>query len=147
MPRLDLILLAEDNTMDALLIRRSVLKHAGEHTMLTMEDGQEAIDYIDRTEADESEAVPDLLLLDLNLPRRSGREILARVRASIRSSNTPVVIVTSSDSKEDRNMARVLRATKYFLKDPDLDEYMKIGGIVKRILSRRSSLQPSSAIA
>jgi len=140
MTRQDLILLAEDNPMDAVLIRHSLVEHAVEHTMLIMEDGQEAIDYIDRTEADETEAVPDLLLLDLNLPKRDGREILARVRRSVRSYDTPVVIVTSSDSREDRDMARVLRATDYFLKAQDLDEYMKLGGVAKHILSHRSSL-------
>jgi chemotaxis family two-component system response regulator Rcp1 len=142
MSRQNLILLAEDNSMDALVIRQSLVKHAVEHTMLIMQDGQEAIDYVDRTEDDETETVPDLLLLDLNLPKRDGREILARVRQNARSYNTPVVIVTSSDSREDRNMARDLGATEYFLKGQNLEEYMKLGGIVKRILSQRSSLQP-----
>ena len=139
----DLILLAEDNPVDVMLIQRSLVEHAVEHTMLTMEDGQQAIEYIDRIEADETEAVPDLLLLDLNLPSCDGREILARVRRSVRSYSTPVVIVTSSNSDEDREMARRLRATDYFLKAPDLDEYMKLGGIVKQILSSRSSLGAS----
>jgi CheY-like chemotaxis protein len=139
----DLILLAEDNPVDVMLIQRSLVEHAVEHTMLTMEDGQQAIEYIDRIEADETEAVPDLLLLDLNLPSCDGREILARVRRSVRSYSTPVVIVTSSNSDEDREMARRLRATDYFLKVPDLDGYMKLGGIVKQILSSRSSLGAS----
>jgi CheY-like chemotaxis protein len=140
MPHQDLILLAEDNPMDAFLIRQSLDKHGVEHTMLIMEDGQEAILYIDRTEADETEAVPDLVLLDLNLPKRDGREILARVRRSVRSCNTPVVIVTSSNSREDREMASALGATEYFLKPQGLEEYMKLGGVVKGILSHRSSL-------
>ena len=73
MTRQDLILLAEDNPMDAVLIRHSLVEHAVEHTMLIMEDGQEAIDYIDRTEADETEAAPDR-------PRRSAFACATRLR-------------------------------------------------------------------
>ncbi len=143
MTRQDLILLAEDNPMDALVIRQSLVEYAVEHTMLIMQDGEEAIEYFDHIEADEAEAAPDLLLLDLNLPKRDGREILERVRHSVRSCNTPVVIVTSSDSTEDRDMARDLHATEYFLKVQDLDEYLKLGAVVKRLLSHRSSLGAS----
>ncbi|MGA8026659.1 MAG: response regulator [Bryobacteraceae bacterium] len=140
-----LILVAEDNRADEMLMRRALKQHQVEHTMLAMDDGDKVIDYVMRGDADDTVRCPDLLLLDLNLPKRNGEEVLTRVRQSARFRHIPVLIVTSSDSPKDRAMAERLGAANYFQKPPDLDRFMKIGALVKEILAATSCDRGQSA--
>lgn len=131
-----LIMVAEDNRADEMLMRLALKQHQVEHTMLALDDGDKVIDYVMRGDVDDALRCPDLLLLDLNLPKRNGEEVLTRVRQSVKFRNMPVVIVTSSDSPKDRAMAERLGAANYFQKPPDLDAYMKIGALAKEILTQ-----------
>ncbi len=133
------ILLAEDNFADVVLIREAFkgLKHA--HSLLVVEDGEKAIDLVERIDQQESIPCPSLLLLDLNLPRRTGIEVLRRLRQSPRCGHIPVVILTSSDAPKDREYANRLAADSYFRKPSDLQEFMKIREIVERLLGQQPS--------
>jgi CheY-like chemotaxis protein len=99
------ILLVEDNPQDEMLILRAFKKINLANEISVVRDGQQALDYLfgegefaNRTGAD----LPAVVLLDIGLPRLSGLEVLARLRADTRSRLLPIVILTSSDEEEDR---------------------------------------------
>src|SRR4051794_4187997 len=128
------ILLAEDNPGDVLLVREALRFIECELQVLT--DGGEAVAFINRLDADSKIPCPDLLLLDLNLPKYGGREILKCLRASERCGQTPVVILTSSDSMDDQAIAERHATIHYFRKPSSLDQYMALGEVVKDALAR-----------
>jgi CheY-like chemotaxis protein len=128
------ILLAEDNPGDVFLIRRALEKQGLDFDLVVVEDGQAALHFLDRADADHSIAHPDLALLDLNLPRATGSRILLRIRQSLRCAAIPVVVVTSSDSPLDHEAATRLGANYYFQKPGDLATFMHLGVIVSQLL-------------
>jgi CheY-like chemotaxis protein len=135
------VLLAEDNPGDVFLVRRALEKHGLlEVELVVVEDGQAALRYIERVDADDSVACPNLALLDLNLPRATGSRILTRIRQSRRCRGIPIIIVTSSDSPLDRDAASQLGASAYFQKPGDLAGFMRLGQIVRDALDGQVSL-------
>jgi two-component system response regulator len=96
-------------------------------------DGQQAIDFIARAEENPEAPCPHCLLLDLNLPRRDGFEVLRRLRASGKCGDIPVLILTSSDAPSDQKEAASLGA-RYFRKPPSYDEFLKLGPELKQLL-------------
>jgi len=102
-------------------------------------DGEKAIDFISRAESEPDAPCPHLLLLDLNLPRRDGFEVLRRLRESAVCKNIPVMIITSSDSAVDRGLAADLGAG-YFQKTPDYEEFMKVGAALRQLLTDNGML-------
>ena len=94
------ILLVEDNPDDELLVRRSLSGNGFGHPVVSVHDGQEALDYLFDEQARER-SLPVLVLLDLRLPRVDGHEVLRRIRVAERTKLLPVVILTSSDEEED----------------------------------------------
>ena len=77
---------------------------------------------------------PDLMLLDLNLPKLSGIELLAELRASSRHRHIPVVVVTSSDSQQDRERVRALNPSAYFRKPSNLSDFMELAAVIREAL-------------
>jgi chemotaxis family two-component system response regulator Rcp1 len=133
MPEVD-ILLVEDAAPDVFLVREA-LKQAGVTLNLrVLGDGEQALDFIDHLDKDDTIACPRLVLLDLNLPKRTGDQILAHMRRSERCSGIPVIIVTSSDLSKDKEYTARLGANGYFRKPSRLDEFMKLGILVRRML-------------
>jgi CheY-like chemotaxis protein len=96
-------------------------------------DGREAIEFIARAENDPDAPRPQLLLLDLNLPKVDGFEVLRRLRASEKFKAIPVLIVSSSDAPGDRSRAAEYGAG-YFRKPPSYEEFLKLGGVLKQLL-------------
>jgi CheY-like chemotaxis protein len=130
------ILLAEDNDGDIFLVRRALDKHIGPYQLLVAKDGEEALRVLECADADESAVSPDFVILDLNLPRHSGIEILKRLRNFPKYAAAPVIIFTSSDSPQDKVEAFRLGANRYFQKPTDLAGFMKLGEMVKEILPK-----------
>lgn len=128
------ILLAEDNDGDVFLVRRALDKHVGRYQLLLASDGEEALRLLERANAVAGAPCPDFFVLDLNLPRCSGVQILERLRRMPRWAATPVIVFTSSDSPEDRAEAFRLGADRYFHKPIDFDSFMKLGEMIKEIL-------------
>jgi CheY-like chemotaxis protein len=128
------ILLAEDNPGDVLLIREALTLSGVEFELTVQQDGERMLSYIELIEHG-SRGCPDIVLLDLNLPKRGGDFLLERMRLSPHCRNIPVIVVTSSDSKKDREMAARLGASDYFRKANDFDEFMRLGELVKRHVS------------
>jgi len=96
-------------------------------------DGQRAIDFIARAESDPDAPCPHFLLLDINLPKADGFEVLRRLRNSQRCSKVPVLMISYSDSPTDRSQAAQLGAG-YFRKPPSYDEFLKLGAVLKKML-------------
>jgi CheY-like chemotaxis protein len=128
------ILLAEDNAPDVVLIREAFKGLKRAYDLVVVQDGETALDFIERIDQQQLVPCPSLLLLDLNLPRRSGTEVLQRLRQSPKCCGIPVVILTSSDAPRDRASANHLRADCYFRKPSDLAEFMKIREVVDALL-------------
>jgi DNA-binding response OmpR family regulator len=102
-------------------------------------DGQQAIEFITKAETDPDAPCPQLVLLDLNLPKVDGFDILRRLRASQKFKTIPVLIVSSSDSPTDRSRAAELGAG-YFRKPPSYEEFLKLGAVLKQLLKDHGDL-------
>jgi chemotaxis family two-component system response regulator Rcp1 len=118
------ILIAEDNPGDVFLIKRSISKLLFEHTIAVATDGEEALDYLYKSiESGESHTKPDFILLDLNLPKIDGNEILSRIKQNKELKTIPVVMFSSSQAPKDIVAAYNLHANCYVVKPYDLEEY------------------------
>jgi CheY-like chemotaxis protein len=130
------VLLAEDNPGDVFLIRRALDAQAIPYEMLLAKNGEEAVHYV--TEAAAGHRRIDLLLLDLNLPRFDGAEVLEELRRHPTLAKVPVIILTSSDSPLDRERCLRLGANHYFQKPSNLVQFMEIGSLAKELIAPAS---------
>lgn len=133
--RRPMVMLVEDNPADVALVQEALREHAVDCCLTVVNDGERAIQHILRVERAEAD-LPALIVLDLNLPRRPGFEVLAAVRASATCSLVPVVILSSSMAARDIQQARELGATDYIHKPMDLEEYLTVGAMLKQMLAR-----------
>ncbi|HYZ84743.1 MAG TPA: response regulator [Bryobacteraceae bacterium] len=127
------LLIAEDNPTDVLLVKEAIKQYALPLDTFVVDDGQKALDFIERHEIDATAPVPDIILLDLNLPKRSGLEVLRQVRQSRKCANVAVVVFTSSDAAEDRNAVGALGITGYFRKPSQYEQFLQIGQVLKEV--------------
>jgi chemotaxis family two-component system response regulator Rcp1 len=134
-----LVLVVEDNRADVFLVERAVEIHKLPVRLRILNDGEEALKYFENADSDPNMPCPDVVLLDLNLPRRSGREVLERVRKAGRCKDVPVIILTSSNSPEDRRETEALGALRYFRKPTSYQEFLKIGEILGDVLKEVTS--------
>jgi two-component system, chemotaxis family, response regulator Rcp1 len=132
-----LILVAEDNSGDVYLIREALSDSNFPCELSAIDDGEEVIRYLQSLDSDANRPVPDLILLDLNLPKRSGEQIFEYLKSSPRSAPVPVLVITSSDSPTDRERAALLGAAAYFTKPTDLDKFFTIVQVIRDILQSR----------
>ena len=127
------ILLAEDNPADVYLIREALNEFGVACTIRTAADGRDVLAMLASAEMSWH---PDLIILDLNLPRHDGLEILRKLREMEATAKVPVVILTSSDSPRDRATAAELGATQYIRKPSDLEQFLQLGAIFKDLLAQ-----------
>lgn len=133
--RRPVIVAIEDNPPDVFLIEQALSEHGLQVDIENVRDGEQAVAFIKALDKDESVPCPVLFLVDLNIPTKSGEEVLTEIRNSKRCAATPVVIITSSNSLRDRKTAELLGANHYFCKPTNLDEFLQLGEIVKKLLS------------
>lgn len=133
------LLLVEDSPGDVYLIREAVRREGLNYHLEVADDGEVAIELLNRVDADPNEPAPALLLLDLNVPRRNGTEVLQRLRASARCGAIPVIMISSSDSPKERYRAFELGATEYFRKPSSLAEFMSLGKLIRRLYEESHS--------
>jgi len=120
------ILLVEDNPGDARLTLEA-LREAKVHNHLShVTDGVEALAYLRRDGRYANAARPDLILLDLNLPRKDGREVLSAIKSDDTLKRIPVVVLTTSQAEEDILRAYSLNANCYITKPVDLEQFLKV---------------------
>lgn len=133
----------EDSSADVYLIQEALSEHHVSHKLAVIKDGESALEYIDGIDAGSTNC-PRLVILDLNLPRKSGREVLERLRQSRLCVSVPVVILSSSGAEKDREETRALGATIYIKKPSDLAEFMLIGIKIKQLLQPPASGSPAN---
>jgi CheY-like chemotaxis protein len=128
------ILLAEDNPGDVLLFREALKTRNFQFELVLAGDGQQAIAMVRDVAGGGSR--PHLIVLDVNLPKRSGDEVLRQIRLQPGLAGIPVVMLTSSSSPLDRAAADGLGVDLYVQKPSDLDGLHELGGIIEDILRR-----------
>jgi len=120
------VLLVEDDPGDILMTREAFEEHKVHNRLTVVSDGAEALAYL-RHEGSYAEAVrPDLVLLDLNLPRRDGREVLAEIKKDEDLHHIPVVVLTTSQADEDILCSYQLHANAYVTKPVDFDRFISV---------------------
>jgi CheY-like chemotaxis protein len=118
------VLLVEDDPGDVLLVREAFAERRGEDRLAVVSDGVQALAFV-RAEGDYADARrPDLVLLDLNLPRKNGREVLAEIKSDRDLATIPVVVLTTSEADEDILRSYELHANAYVTKPVDLDRFI-----------------------
>lgn len=131
------ILLAEDNPGDVLLFREALNSCGLKCNIIVAADGEKAIELTQPAVAPDQPAwLPDLIVLDVNLPKHDGDTVLRQIRSQARLKQVPVIMLTSSASPADRVSAGSLGATLYLQKSSDLDELLEVGKIVQAVLER-----------
>lgn len=135
------VLLAEDNAADVYLIREALREHGVDCHLQVASDGQEVLDALigDPLRA----GALKLIILDLNLPRHDGIEILERLRDT-GLARIPVVVLTSSDSQRDRDLAIRLGAVRFLRKPSGLDQFLSLGAVFKELLANSNAASESA---
>lgn len=124
------VLLVEDDPGDVLMTREAFEEYKMRNTLHVVSDGVEALAYL-RREGEFAEAnTPDLILLDLNLPRRDGRQVLAEIKNDPDLCRIPVVVLTTSQAEEDVLRSYQLHANAYVAKPVDFERFI---AVVKQI--------------
>jgi CheY-like chemotaxis protein len=120
------ILLVEDNLGDARLAREALKDSKIKNHLDIVSDGEQAIKFLNKEEQFSKAPRPDLILLDLNLPKKDGREVLKEIKESEEFKRIPVVVLTTSKAEEDILKSYNLHANCYITKPIDLDQFMKV---------------------
>jgi two-component system, chemotaxis family, response regulator Rcp1 len=120
------ILLVEDNLGDARLAQEALKDSKIKNKLHIVTDGEEASDFLSKKGKYSNAPRPDLILLDLNLPKKDGRELLAEIKNDPDLKRIPVVILTISKAEEDIIKTYNLHANCYITKPIDLDQFMKV---------------------
>lgn len=131
------IWLAEDNPGDVRLFREALNNRAFRCELTVAEDGQKAIAMVRNALADQTAPRPDLIVLDVNLPRHNGDEVLQHIRSQSTFAEIPVIMLTSSASPADRVAAGALGANLYIQKPSDLEGLATIGALIEQLLKDR----------
>jgi chemotaxis family two-component system response regulator Rcp1 len=124
----------DDSKADGYLMREAIDKAGIQADLVIIRDGQAATQYFEMLDATEGSVCPDLILLDMNLPKKTGDEVLRHLRAGIRSKSSKVLIVSSSDSPQDRLAVEAMGVAGYFKKPSNYGDYMKLGPLVRDLL-------------
>ena len=120
------MLLVEDNPGDVALAREALADSKIHNQLMVVDDGVKAMEFLHREGAYTDAPRPDLILLDLNLPRKDGREVLAEIKSDDNLKRIPVVILTSSKAEEDVLRSYNLHANCYISKPIDLNQFMHV---------------------
>jgi two-component system response regulator len=120
------VLLVEDDPGDVVLIREAFADHKVGNVLSVVNDGVEAIAFLRREGAYADAPRPDLILLDLNLPRKDGSEVLAEIKADPDLAPIPVVVLTTSEAEEDILRSYKLHANAYVTKPVDFEQFSRI---------------------
>ena len=120
------VLLVDDDPGDTLMIREAFEHNKVRNALASVADGVQAMQYLRREGEYADAARPDLILLDLNLPRKDGREVLAEVKGDPELRTIPVVVLTTSKAEEDVLRSYDLHANAYVTKPVDFDRFIEV---------------------
>jgi CheY-like chemotaxis protein len=120
------ILLVEDDPGDVLITREAFAENKVRNQLSVVSDGEAAMAFLRREEGFANAPRPDLILLDLNLPRKAGHEVLAEIKSDSDLQRIPVVVLTTSDAEEDILRSYDLHANAYVTKPVDFDCFLTV---------------------
>jgi CheY-like chemotaxis protein len=120
------VLLVEDDEGDVLMTREALEEGKVINNLNVVGDGVEAVEYLRRTGSYASAPRPDLVLLDLNLPKRDGRQVLEDIKSDPELRRIPVVVLTTSEAEEDVLRSYDLHANAYVTKPVDFDRFVQV---------------------
>jgi len=126
MKKSPVILIVEDNPGDVRLIKEALKETAIHATLHILKDGSVAMKYLDITKKESFVDLPSLILLDLNLPRKSGLEVLAHIKGDETLKKIPVIVLSSSQNPDDIGKAYDLHANCYLTKPVDFEPFINI---------------------
>jgi|ERR1041385_1123950 CheY-like chemotaxis protein len=133
-PKISHILLVEDNPGDVYLLEKSLKSRQLNYELIRYADGEQAILALQKQDC----IVPDLIILDLNLPRREGFDVLQTIRSKPAMVGVPIAILTSSDAPKDRHRISVTGHERYIHKPPMLEDFLEqVGQAVEELLAKR----------
>ena len=136
------VLLVEDSETDAELTLEALKQGKLENSIHHVRDGEEAMQYLKREGKFADAVCPDLILLDLNMPRLDGREVLRRVRADENLKHIPVVVLTTSDHDKDILESYGLSANSYIVKPVELNRFFDVVKQIEHFWVRVVALPP-----
>jgi len=119
------VLLVEDDPGDVLITREVLERNTINNIVHVASDGQEGLDFLYKRGAHADAPQPDLILLDLNLPKYDGRQLLERIKSDADLCHIPVVVLTTSSAEEDVLTSYKLHANAYVTKPVDVDQFMR----------------------
>ena len=125
------VLLVEDNEADVRLTREALRESGDDVRLSSVGDGEQALAYLRRQEGYAEAPRPDLVLLDLNLPRKNGLEVLAEMRADAALAAIPVIVLTSSAAQQDVQACYAHGANAFVVKPLELDAFMDLIGAIR----------------
>ncbi|HXN46017.1 MAG TPA: response regulator [Bryobacteraceae bacterium] len=128
------ILVIEDNASDVFLLDRALKKQDLRFELIHLVSGAEALAFIHKRGAYADAAAPSLILVDLNLSKYTGEDILREIRIAGHLGGVPVCVWSSSRSRRDEALLKDLGVTQFITKPSGLDEFMAIGKIIKNLL-------------
>jgi two-component system, chemotaxis family, response regulator Rcp1 len=130
------IVLIEDNRADVGLVREALAQHHVDCDVTVIGNGEMAFRFIDEIDAGRQKR-PDLVIVDLNLPMRPGKEVLKHMRGCSACKDVPVVILTSSDNQRDKDDVAPFSPLHYIKKPSKLDDFLSLGALFKQIVHDR----------
>jgi CheY-like chemotaxis protein len=120
------VLLVEDDPGDVVLVREAFAEHKVGNVLSVVSDGVQAMEFVRGEGPYAGRQPPDLVLLDLNLPRKSGAEVLAEIKGDPRLSTIPVIVLTTSEAEEDVLRSYAMHANAYIAKPVDFERFKSI---------------------
>jgi CheY-like chemotaxis protein len=139
------VLLVEDDAGDTLMIREAFADNKVRNSLACVTDGVEAMRYLRREGEYADASRPDLILLDLNLPRKDGREVLAEIKGDEDLRSIPVVVLTTSQAEEDVLRSYQLHANAYVTKPVDFDRFIEVVRQIDEFFVTVVKLPPNGA--
>jgi two-component system, chemotaxis family, response regulator Rcp1 len=128
------ILLVEDNAADIYLLRQALERAGLTFELTVIKDGSDALTFARSDGKLTASRVPDLVILDLNLPKIGGCEVLEALRQNVDLSNLTVAVMTSSAASQDQEKCTALGVARYITKPLGLEDFLQIGEVVKQVL-------------
>jgi CheY-like chemotaxis protein len=138
------VLLVEDNAADIYLLRQALKEAALEVELTIIEDGEEGLAFARHQGKYADFPAPDLAVLDMNLPKNSGAEVLEAMRLDKELSKVPVAVMTSSASPAEQLKAKRLGVERYITKPPDLEDFLQIGHVLREVLIESAARQQAA---
>jgi DNA-binding response OmpR family regulator len=129
------ILVIEDNGSDVFLLERALNKQDFRFELVHLLNGGEALAFIRRQGSYEGAAIPNLILVDLNLSKYTGEDILREIRSATHLGGVPVCVWSSSRSRRDEALLKDLGVSQFITKPSGLDQFMEIGKTIKDLLA------------